>query len=568
MLPQVLGFVMQMLLVTLRDPGNGIDAKFFTREVLEGKDKKPGWVQMTMAKFPVVRQLLNLAANVPSSLGTSMHSAKEKIASLMGSPAQFSETFHMQTLVDDDGDVDGGKSPEENVGWSASGTDLAQIIDGMPKCLAAFVELLHNVYGGDYDEEVTALAGLKSVRDALMDDDMLGGVSPTLQCKMREALRLVATEANQFITCEKEQALVTVRSLKRIASNPDDAEVAAALKERTHLWEKAREQRRKFVALSLMKQPTKAKLEAAVARMAPSKLGTTNRLFVWSADLVAESGTKPWQEESSPKSRESDVVLDFMSKVSGLGDFAICFDGRMRKVRTYLEGKMEAGGKSPEEIFMFYANEGESSGGNKIFMGAKMHEVAYVNLPCLRQRMTVIKRTDQFVPKAESTTHCPTFANVPLPSVSALPRISTMEKATVFPASSAGDPLRAACPAKWDFGGVPLFWRESKKTELWEAILTLLNVKSIVDFTPGSGALACAAMSRGLKYTGFVEDAKHLAWLQNIMDTASLRFIAKKGEALYMEDLAELITQHYQDLLEEEDERPDVEGLFDDDNDE
>ena len=46
-----------------------------------------------------------------------------------------------------------------------------------------------------------------------------------------------------------------------------------------------------------------------------------------------------------------------MSKVSGLGDFAICFDGCMRAVRAYLEGKMEAGGKSPEEIFMFYANE-------------------------------------------------------------------------------------------------------------------------------------------------------------------------------------------------------------------
>ena len=41
-----------------------------------------------------------------------------------------------------------------------------------------------------------------------------------------------------------------------------------------------------------------------------------------------------------------------------------------------------------------------------------------------------------------------------------------------------------------------------------------------------------------------------------------MRFIAKKGEVLYMEDLAELITQHYQDLLEN---APDVEGVFDDD---
>ena len=94
----------------------------------------------------------------------------------------------------------------------------------------------------------------------------------------------------------------------------------------------------------------------------------------------------------------------------------------------------------------------------------------------------------------------------------------------------------------------------------------MFNIKVVVDFTPGSGALARAAMSRGLKYTGFVSDAKHLAWLQNTLDTASLRFIAKKGETLYIEDLAELITQHYQDLLEDAEETPEIEGLFDDDD--
>ena len=33
-----------------------------------------------------------------------------------------------------------------------------------------------------------------------------------------------------------------------------------------------------------------------------------------------------------------------------------------------------------------------------------------------------------------------------------------------------------------------------------------------------------------------------------------------------MEDLAEVITQHYQDLLETAEDTPDVEGLFDDDD--
>ena len=561
---------MQMLLLTLRDPGNDVDAKFFTREVMDGKDKKPGWVQMTMAKFPVVRQLLSLAANVPSSAGTPMHAAKAQLGDALGSPLLFSDTFHATVAGDLDGDVLDGKTAEGPAGWSASGTDIAQLSEGMPKCLAAFAELLHDVYAGDYDEEMAALSATKSARDTLMDDDALGGVSPTLQCKMRDALRLVATAANQYTTCEQEeqeQALVTVRSLKRIASNPDDAEVSAALKERTQLWEKAREQRRKFVALQQVK-PTKAKIEAAVSKIPPGKLGANHRLFVWSADLFAEAGARPWKEEFAPKGRDCDAVLDFMAKVAAPGDFAICLDGRMRPVRSYIEEKLSAGGKSPEEFFIFYASEVDSSGGNKIFMGAKMHEVAYVNLPIPRQRMTVVKRSDQFLPTGADSTHCSTFANVPLPSVVALPRISALEKATVFPEGlPMGDPPRAPFPSKWDFGGVPLFWRESKTRELWEAILAMFNIKTIVDFTPGSGALACAAMSRGLKYVGLVDDAKHLAWLQNLLDAASLRFIAKKGEVLYMEDLAELIALHYQDLLETADETPDVEGLFDDEED-
>ena len=57
-----------------------------------------------------------------------------------------------------------------------------------------------------------------------------------------------------------------------------------------------------------------------------------------------------------------------------------------------------------------------------------------------------------------------------------------------------------------------------------------------------------------------------MAWLQNILDTAALRLIARKGEVLYMEDVAELITQHYQDLLENAEDEPDMEGMFDEED--
>ena len=142
-----------MMLLTLRDPANGIDAKFFTREVLEGKDKTPGWVQMTMAKFPVLRQLLNLVANVPSSNGTATHDAKQKIHDTLGAPDKFCQTFHAQKIKMDDlesHEADGGLE-ESALTWAASTTDLAQITENMPKCVGAFADILYSLYAGDYD---------------------------------------------------------------------------------------------------------------------------------------------------------------------------------------------------------------------------------------------------------------------------------------------------------------------------------------------------------------------------------------------------------------------------------
>ena len=110
-----------------------------------------------------------------------------------------------------------------------------------------------------------------------------------------------------------------------------------------------------------------------------------------------------------------------------------------------------------------------------------------------------------------------------------------------------------------------MFWRESKSTAFWEALLDMFDIADIMDLTPGSGALARAAMSRGLKYTGVVTDAKHHAWLQNTLDTAALRFIAKEGP-LYMADVAALIAEHYKELLEDAEATNEDAALYSDDD--
>ena len=158
------------------------------------------------------------------------------------------------------------------------------------------------------------------------------------------------------------------------------------------------------------------------------KLGTANRLFLWSADLVAETAACPGKENPPmPKSSSIDAVLDSLARLTGPGDFVVCFDGRLREERGALEKKLASGGKSLDEIFIVYAADGAAERGNKLFMGARLHEVAYALLPCRRQRLAVAERKLKFLPQGADSTHCPTFANVPLPAVTALSRVSREE---------------------------------------------------------------------------------------------------------------------------------------------
>ena len=47
-----------------------------------------------------------------------------------------------------------------------------------------------------------------------------------------------------------------------------------------------------------------------------------------------------------------------------------------------------------------------------------------------------------------------------------------------------------------------------------------LGATHIVDFTPGSGALAIAAIGAGIKYEGIAGNEAHKKWLDQILDRA------------------------------------------------
>ena len=112
-------------------------------------------------------------------------------------------------------------------------------------------------------------------------------------------------------------------------------------------------------------------------------------------------------------------------------------------------------------------------------------------------------------------------------------------------------------PSKWLKNipaGCPMFWGETKSVAFWVQLLTELTATCVVDVTPGSGALAEAAMILGIQYCGFCADFGHMGWLSNVIDRASVRQIVKSGTFLYQEELADELKEMFSAIVEPEEE--------------
>ena len=74
-----------------------------------------------------------------------------------------------------------------------------------------------------------------------------------------------------------------------------------------------------------------------------------------------------------------------------------------------------------------------------------------------------------------------------------------------------------ACKADIGETGLPFSYNEVKPISFWQTIMEHHKVTHIVDFTPGSGALAVAA-SGAMEYEGIAGNDAHRDWLDSIVD--------------------------------------------------
>ena len=98
-----------------------------------------------------------------------------------------------------------------------------------------------------------------------------------------------------------------------------------------------------------------------------------------------------------------------------------------------------------------------------------------------------------------------------------------------------------------------MVWQESKSVEFWLALIEDLDVGAIFDVSPGTGALAEAAMKHGIHYGGVCANAHHMAWLQNVLDRAALKQIMTQHVPLYDAHLAAQIKEHFMDTVSRHD---------------
>lgn len=107
----------------------------------------------------------------------------------------------------------------------------------------------------------------------------------------------------------------------------------------------------------------------------------------------------------------------------------------------------------------------------------------------------------------ETSTFHNTYSGVPFRKTVDVPLIARADKAQIFRHAPGTHGTTAGegeeLPENWCHGATePLFWQECKPISFWMALLNDLNAKAVFDLTPGSGALAEAAMAAGIQYHG------------------------------------------------------------------
>ena len=145
-----------------------------------------------------------------------------------------------------------------------------------------------------------------------------------------------------------------------------------------------------------------------------------------------------------------------------------------------------------------------------------MRGLADFSLAIQGKQKKIIYRSE-FNSCGETSNAATTYTGISMRSLSELPRMSYQTKQSILGAASCASVPTQRMQRDIDEKGHPFSFHEVKPISFWQTIMEHHKVTHIVDFTPGSGALAVAA-SGAMEYEGIAGNDAHRDWLDSIVD--------------------------------------------------
>ena len=134
--------------------------------------------------------------------------------------------------------------------------------------------------------------------------------------------------------------------------------------------------------------------------------------------------------------------------------------------------------------------------------------------------------------------------------MASLPTITSADRAKMT-FKEAACPSPAAGIFDVEARGHPFSWTERKPLGWYAVFLAELCAGLVVDYSPGSGAMARACLNAGIQYVGVCRPDEHCSWFTYILNEAAVESISRSGSPLYQQDLAQCIDAHFKELIQE-----------------
>ena len=346
---------------------------------------------------------------------------------------------------------------------------------------------------------------------------------------------------------------------RTLARNESCVSVEGEADTRSDLQKKCTQERKKYVQFVTIPKITKKHMDDAYASSGVRQVSTgkdSHRGFFFSADMHVEHATDPWLNHRCVGDDILKAVTESYKEMKGSHDWLFFFDGRNKDVESSLSNYM-AGRQHKQELMLLYsAAKSEGARTRRVALSASNVERLLLFPPCAKTAL-VAKPRDTFNALGESSTHDTTYSGITKRSRKAMPRITEEDKRLIVGGSASGvpDQLLQAFP------NPVLYWQEAKPVDLLEQLLTDFDMRAVFDISPGSGALAEAALRLGISYVGVTTTSTHAKWLGNVIDRVAMGHLAMPGRPLYNKEVASDVNTYFGDMLAGLQESADMEDV-------